>query len=582
LRYWTHLILAVASALGVAVFSLLTPRLLGAAVDQAQGLAGGHARPGAMNSLAVVAGLILAAAALRGLSQGALGFEGEYLGQKVANDLRLEYFEKLQRLSFSYHDKNHSGDLITRGMIDLDAIRAFVETALLRTVNLALLVAVGIYMLLSADPIMGLLAMSFFPFVAFRAGRTGALLRVSWTKLQQLQSVLTRTMEENLQGIRVVRAFSAESFELGKFDEVADKALALSNRRLTIRTSSGVINTSVFYLSMALVLWVGGGRVSRGQLTIGQLAEFLTYMGIFLMPLRQVGMVINSTARAISSGARLFSVLDSVPALQDSPGAKRLQVTEGRLKFDQVSFEYEPGKPVLTDISFEVGPGKTLGIVGHPGSGKSTIAHLVPRFYDVTSGTITIDGQDVRDVTLESLRASVGLIQQDSFLFDCSVNNNVAYAEPYAEEELIVDAATTAQIHDHVVGLPAGYGTRVGERGVALSGGQRQRMSIARGVMPNSQILIFDDATAAIDAVTEQQVRAALRTVTQRKATIIIAHRLSSLLHADEILVLDEGRVVERGAHAQLLAAGRQYAELYQLQTHVAPMAPALTPDLQL
>jgi ATP-binding cassette subfamily B protein len=275
-----------------------------------------------------------------------------------------------------------------------------------------------------------------------------------------------------------------------------------------------------------------------------------------------------SAARATSCGTRLFEILDIQPEIADKPGAAPLAPTKGVLKFEHVDFGYEDGaKLILHDISFEVGQGQTLGIVGPPGSGKSTIANLVPRFYDVTSGAITIDGVDIRDVTLASLREYVGLVQQEAFLFDSTVTNNVAYADPWAEEARIVGATRTAQLHDYIAGLPGGYGTRVGERGVALSGGQRQRMSIARGVVPGPGIMIFDDSTAAIDAVTEKKVRDALAHATRQKATIIIAHRLSSLMHADEILVLEEGRVVERGNHEQLLALRGEYYDLYQLQT---------------
>ena len=282
-------------------------------------------------------------------------------------------------------------------------------------------------------------------------------------------------------------------------------------------------------------------------------------------------MIFNSMARATSSGGRVFEVLDLEPEIRDAPGAKPLVAEAGVLRFQGVGFRYDPdARQVLSDISFEVRPGRTLGIVGPPGSGKSTIANLIPRFYDVSEGRITIDGIDIRDVTLASLREYVGLVQQEAFLFDASVGHNVAYADPWAQDDRIVGAARIAQIHEHIAGLPQTYDTRVGERGVALSGGQRQRMSIARGVVPGPGIMIFDDSTAAIDAVTERKVRDGLATATRAKATVIIAHRLSSLMHADEIIVLDDGRIAERGDHAALLAAGGTYAELFELQSRAA------------
>ena len=308
-------------------------------------------------------------------------------------------------------------------------------------------------------------------------------------------------------------------------------------------------------------------RDAASRLLSDHLTEFLAYMTLLQAPIRQIAMIFAAAARATSSGGRLFEILDLAPEIADAPDAPELVVTDGVLRFEHVDFAYEPGKPVLRDVSFEVRAGMTLGVVGPPGSGKSTIANLIPRFYDVTGGRITIDGQDVRGVTLASLRRCVGLVQQEAFLFDATVTNNIAYADPWAETARIEGAARTAQIHDYVASLPAAYATRVGERGVALSGGQRQRMSIARGVTPGPGVMIFDDSTAAIDAVTEKRVRDALAEATAAKATIIIAHRLSSLMHADEILVLEEGRIVERGSHDQLIALGGEYADLFALQT---------------
>lgn len=395
----------------------------------------------------------------------------------------------------------------------------------------------------------------------------------SWMRLQHYMSILTRTMEESLQGMRVVRAFAAKPFEMAKFDEAGHNALRLSNQRITMRVSSVRTVTFAFYLSMGLVMWVGGQKVVAGHMTPGTLTELVLYMLMLQMPIRQVTMVVNSSARATSSGTRLFEVLDTVPEVRDAPDAKPLKLTKGVLRFEDVAFAYDHtlgAKPQIAHINFEVGPGKTLGIVGPPGAGKSTIAHLVPRFYDATAGRVTIDGQDVRDVTLSSLRGVVGVVQQDTFMFDATVTNNVAYADPFAEDDRIVAATTTAQLHDYLTTLPKGYDTKVGERGVALSGGQRQRMSIARGIVPGPGVMVFDDSTAAIDAATEQRIRAALAEATKDKATIIIAHRLSSLMHADEILVLADGHIVERGTHAQLVGNGGPYAALYRLQTEKA------------
>ena len=577
-----QVILAMFCSLVAAVAGLTVPRLFGSAVNQVAALLQGlnHAKHihetaaqqatllhNSEMSLLVTAGLVILTTTVQGLLVGFGGYQGELVSQKVAYRLRLRYFQHLQRLSFHFHDKIHSGDLITRGMIDLEGTRAFIQMGLMQSLTLVLLLVVATTMMFLADPVMALLGLAFVPFGLFTMGRVGYLMRLAWMKMQNLMSLLTLVMEENLQGIRVVRAFASRGFEMGKFDQASMGALAASYERIMLRMKGMRTINLAFYASQALVLWYGGHKVAAGHMQPGQMAAFILYLNILQAPVRQTFMIVNSAARATVCGGRLFQILDAEPDIADKPGAPALQPTKGVLRFEHVDFAYDAGKPVLHDVSFEVGLGQTLGIVGAPGSGKSTIANLVPRFYDVTGGAISIDGVDIRDVTLASLREYVGLVQQEAFLFDSTVTNNVAYADPWAEDERIIDATKTAQLHDYIANLPAAYATRVGERGVALSGGQRQRMSIARGVVPGPGVMIFDDSTAAIDAVTEKRVRDALAEATRQKATVIIAHRLSSLMHADEIIVLEEGRVVERGTHDELIALGGEYHDLYQLQT---------------
>lgn len=566
---------AILTSLGSALASLALPRLLGRAVDQAHDLlvqGAAHADL-ARHALWLTAGLVIAATIVRGVMTMLSGYLGEYVSQQVGYDLRLQYFQQLQRLSFGFHDKVHSGDLITRGMLDLEGARVFIQGGLMPVLTLVLLLGFAAFEMLRTDLTLGLIGLAFVPFSAAALARMGVLLRVTWLRFQELMAALTLTMEENLQGIRVVRAFAGKTFELLKFDEASMRALAYSYERITMRFRAVSVMQVTFNASMAGVLWFGGHKVAAGTMSVGTLTAYLTYMTLLQTPIRQIAMIFNAGARATSSGARLFEVLDLKPEIADAGAARPLSPTKGVLRFEKVSFAYVPGKPVLSEVSFEVGPGQTLGVVGAPGSGKSSLANLIPRFYDVTEGRITIDGVDIREVTLASLREYVGLVQQEAFLFDSSIGHNIAYADPWAEEDRIEGAAKVAQIHEHIAGLPEAYETRVGERGVALSGGQRQRMSIARGVAPGPGLMIFDDSTAAIDAVTERRVRDALAEATKAKATIIIAHRLSSLMHADQILVLDAGRVVERGTHAELLARGGTYADLYDLQTRSAAEA---------
>lgn len=562
--------LAIGAGVGTTIFSLITPRLLGQAVDHAHGLlAGGPTGDAAVAALWRTGALVVAAAGLRGLLQALSGYGGEWMAQRVGLRLRLELFDKLQRLGFDYHDRQHSGDLITRGMLDLEGVRGFLENGLQRAISLALLIGAGAWMLFSVDPLMAALAFSFVPVFLARSSLMSLKLRRIWTALQEQLSVLTRVMEECLQGVRVVRAFAATDIEMAKFDVAARDALALSNRRTTARAGNMNILAMVFYGSMALVLWVGGLRVQNAAMSIGQLTEILALMSIMQMPVRQVGMVVNSSARAMSSGRRLFDILDREPVVRDAPAAVALPADGGRsLTFERVSFAYGPGgPPALHDVSFTLRRGQTLGIVGPSGAGKTTLAHLIPRFYDVGAGRILVDDHDIRHIALASLRGAAAVVAQDVFLFDGSAGDNIAYADRESDEARLFAAAVAAQIHDHLNGLPEGYDTHIGERGVRLSGGQRQRLSIARGILPDPPILVLDDVASALDAATEQRLLARLRQEARRKAVIIIAHRLSAVMHADEILVLDHGRVAERGSHAALLALGGRYRALYDLQS---------------
>jgi ATP-binding cassette subfamily B multidrug efflux pump len=556
--------------------ALLIPRLLGQAVDAARPLLSVSNADLANTALWSTAALLLAISIARGLLTLAQNYYSESVGHHAAYELRLACYEKLQHLSFSFHDRVHSGDLIMLGIIDIEGVRMFFATGLVRLVLLTIMIGVGAYLLISTDVLLGLLSLSFVPYIAWASSVTQLNLRKTWLELQDRMAALSRVMEENLGGIRVVRAFAAGLHELAKFDRTSKYALDLAHKRVHLRVNNTSAMNFSFLVSMGLVLWFGGQKVIAGEISVGTLTSFLTFMTILQMPVRQIGLLVNSFARASTCGSRLFALLDLPLAIKDAPGAKDLTVNEGTLKFDNVDFRY-PGAndhPVLEGISFTAKRGETIGIVGPPGSGKSTIAHLIPRFYDASSGSITIDGQDVREVTLRSLRKAVSVVQQDQFLFTTTIENNIAYGNPWAKEQRIERAAEFAQLHNYIVGLPAGYHTIVGERGVSLSGGQRQRMSIARSLVLRPDVLVFDDSTAAIDAGTEQRIRNAMRKFSTERVTLIIAHRLSSLMHADQILFIEKGRIVERGTHAELLALGGRYRALYDLQVRTGSDKP--------
>ena len=564
IKYKVQMFFGIIAIFLAAGFQLWIPILIGKAVESVSIIIS-ESNDITRENLTITGLLLLFASSMRGLFTGLYNYMGESIGQHIGYELRLLYYEKLQRLSFSYHSNIHSGDLITRALLDIEGVSMFVRTAFLRTIFLFFLIGTGTYMVLKADLVLGLISLSFIPFAGWRSIEARLKLRSSWYKLQEKMSTLTKIMDENMGGIRVVRSFFSQNYEMKKFDSASKETLYIANDQVDIRSINISLISTSFLISMGLVLWIGGLKVINGSINIGELATFLAFMSILQQPVRMMGMMVNAFARGAASGGRLFSVLDMEAEIQEKKGAININKAKGILKFNNVSFGYE-GERTLKNISFEAKPGHTIGIVGPPGSGKSTIAHLIPRFYDVTSGEILIDGINIKDVQLNSLRHLVSVVEQDSFLFTASIEHNVAYGNPWAEDTDVEIASKNTQMYNYIINLPDKFNTMVGERGVSLSGGQRQRLSIARSILLRPKIIVFDDSTSAVDAATEQKIRIALKEATKNRTSIIISHRLSSLMHADEILFIESGKIQERGTHEDLISKGKKYSELYELQ----------------
>ena len=562
-RKW-HMLAAYISMFGAAAAYLFLPYYFGVAIDQVKVLAEGGAFP--LQNLLAITGIIIGLSVIRGALSYFQTYMGEAVSQFVSYDLRNRFYDHVQHLSFGFHDKNHTGHLMSRAITDVENIRMFVNMGIVRTPYFAILMVVVSVILIRMDWQLGLLGISFMPPVILVSGVIRLKLRRAWLKIQDMMAELNTVLQENLTGQRVVKAFASEDFENRKYN---DKSMEVSEAFIAaekLRISNTSFTLFSFQIALALILLFGGWRVISGDLTIGQLAAFVFYMQILAMPVRMSGMIVNSYARAASGGQRLFEILDMPSEVVEKPTAKEMPRVKGHVRFENVSFGYEEGKPVLRNINLELEAGKVVALLGAPGSGKSTVANLLPRFYEVGSGRITIDGMDIRDATLRSLRHNIGMVQQDVFLFGAGLRENIAYGREDAPVEDVTRAAKVAQLHDFISSLEDGYDTDVGERGVTLSGGQRQRMSIARAVLLDPPILILDDSTSSVDANTEDQIRRAMEEVMRGRTTLIIAHRLSTVHRADEIVVLDRGEIVERGDHAELLALGGKYREIYELQ----------------
>ncbi|MCJ7744228.1 MAG: ABC transporter ATP-binding protein/permease, partial [Dehalococcoidales bacterium] len=553
--------------------SLVVPRIIGEAIDTVSG----H---GERSFLIWAAVAIVIASALRGLFAYGNSYLSETASQKIAYDIRNAIYDRLQRLSFAYHDQTQTGQLMSRATADVEAARMFIGRGMPGLASMAVLLVGVTCILVSMNWQLALMTLAFLPPIAYRAIVVTRRLRPMWLKIQNFLGVLGTTLEENLTGVRVVKAFSRQKEESQKF---ANQAKMLYDEEIkTDRLMAFNMPLMVFLISLptALILWYGGRQVIAGNLTIGGLTQFMFYLAMMAMPIRRVGFLTNMISRATSAGQRVLEILDATSPVQEKPSAIELNNVRGEIVFQDVSFSYNSLGPVLKDINFSARPGQLVALIGGSGSGKSTIANLIPRFYDVTGGRVTIDGTDIRDVTLPSLRRNVGIVQQDIFLFSATIRENIAYGAVDADMEQIAAAAKTARLHDFIESLPEGYNTWVGERGITLSGGEKQRLAIARTLLLNPKILILDDSTSSVDAETERFIRLALSKLVSGRTTFVITHRLSITQCADLILVLENGQIVERGTHNELMAKSSRYRQIYLSQLSASEEAEEITAEM--
>jgi len=558
-KYWRQLCLAFVCLIATTVFGLAVPWFIRQAIDTVMSR-------GEYSFLILAAGAVVIASALRGLFAFGNQYLAEVTSQRTVYDIRNTLYDRLQRLSFAYHDQTQTGQLMSRATIDVEAVRMFLGRGLLSIAETAVMfIGITVILVLMNWPL-ALFCMVFMALIGFRAVIIARILRPIWLKVQELLGVLGTILEENLTGVRIVKAFSSQGVESHKFS--TQSRLLYDEQINAARKVAFNMPLMAFLVSLptALILWYGGRQVISGGLTIGELSQFILYLGMLTMPVRRLGMVTAVASRAISAGQRILEILDTKSAIEEKPGAVELDRVEGRVSFDNVSFGYDSSHPVLKTVSFTAQPGQLVALVGSLGSGKSTIAHLVPRFYDVTEGTISIDGTDVRDLTLASLRKNVGIVQQDIFLFSATIRDNIAYGAIHADMKSIEDAARTAYLHNFIQSLPGGYDTWVGERGITLSGGEKQRLAIARTLLKDPRILILDDSMSSVDARTERLIRSALAELVKGRTTFIITHRLSIIQNADLILVMDDGNIVEQGKHEELMAKRSLYYQIYQSQ----------------
>ncbi|GAP13100.1 ABC-type multidrug transport system, ATPase and permease component [Longilinea arvoryzae] len=556
--HWKLTVVAYSSMLAIDALNMISPQIIRWTIDK--GILAGD-----FSLLALASAALLGLVIVKGVLSYFQGRCTEVASQNVAYDMRNELQRKITQLSFSFHDQAQAGDLLSRAIQDVERIRFLTGRATFRVVEGVVMMAATAVVMVVMNPRLSLLAVLAIPLLAFQSIRFGRIFRPLSRLIQEQLAALTTRVEQNLRGVRVVKTFAQEAQEIERFEVENQRWFELSSTSARLQAVHMPLLQWIANISSVAILLYGGMLVINGQMTIGELVAFNTYMGQLVTPVRFLGMILPAITMAAASAERIFEILDQVPEVYEQPDAPQLKVEQGCVRFENVSFSYGKNR-VLREISFEAQPNQVVALLGLTGSGKTSIVNLIPRFYDPTEGRITIDGTDIRDVTLASLRAQIGMVLQETTLFEASIRDNIRFGHPDATEEEIVAAAQAAQAHEFILESAKGYDTEVGERGATLSGGQKQRLAIARALLTDPHILILDDATSSVDSETEYRIQLALEQVMRGRTTFVIAHRLSTVQRADLILVLEKGRIAARGRHAELLNSSPLYASICRQQ----------------